>query len=699
MKEVSCRVILMGVQLTERHGLPTESFFDGIDLPREYLLDPRNRVDWAVWVRYMENAYRVFGSRERWVAINGEFASTPGLIVWRKALSNLVEPARLFRFFATAILPLNYGVITVAAEAIGPNRLRLKFTIPKHLPGCEVVIWSGEGVLATLPMHAGLPRAKVTLEEYSPHHGVFLVELAPSGTWWARWRAWCHGAEAKRSTEDIIRQQFDELRLSHAELERQAGDFRGVLDASTDAVAVVRDGRVLYANPALAELLGAESAAAMIGGDSARWLAAEDLAALRQWAATGGSGGRREVALYAGGRPGVFAEIAPPRTVTWEDQPAVLWMLTDITERRALERAYARASEREQERIARDLHDSLGQQLTAVALQLRLLERRLGGIDDAAARQTGELAALVSDATRQARDLAHGLAAGEVVRSGLPAALNHLAVATSGLFPMVVEVHGTDGAAAAFGLLSNDTALQLYRAVQEALTNAHRHGRARTVELRMEASAEALTLEIEDDGKGMAEPPDGARAAGMGLKIMGHRLASVGGTVLVAPGAEGRGVRVQLRLPWRGAGALSGASTVVADAGAVATREGPVRAPGPPAERGVVVIDDHAMVRAGLVQLLGQTRGFSVLGEAGNRQEALAVCRERRPGVVLCDVQLGTESGVELMRELRALLPESRIVALSMYAEELHGPAARAAGADAFVGKQAGPEVLVAALG
>jgi DNA-binding NarL/FixJ family response regulator len=115
--------------------------------------------------------------------------------------------------------------------------------------------------------------------------------------------------------------------------------------------------------------------------------------------------------------------------------------------------------------------------------------------------------------------------------------------------------------------------------------------------------------------------------------------------------------------------------------------------------RKVLLVDDHPVVRAGLRQLLSQENDLDVCGEAGTAVEALTRCAGHPPDIVLIDMLLD-ESGnsLELIRELRARHPALRIVVLSMYAEEIYATAARQAGADAYVMKQAKPEVLLEAL-
>ena len=112
----------------------------------------------------------------------------------------------------------------------------------------------------------------------------------------------------------------------------------------------------------------------------------------------------------------------------------------------------------------------------------------------------------------------------------------------------------------------------------------------------------------------------------------------------------------------------------------------------------VVLVDDHALVRAGISNLINQLDDFIVVGEAADLLHAMQLVRELRPHVVVTDITLGEENGLDLMPRIRAESPQTRVVILSMHAsEELVAEALRL-GASAYLLKESAPNELEIAL-
>ncbi|HET7677916.1 MAG TPA: response regulator transcription factor [Candidatus Limnocylindrales bacterium] len=112
----------------------------------------------------------------------------------------------------------------------------------------------------------------------------------------------------------------------------------------------------------------------------------------------------------------------------------------------------------------------------------------------------------------------------------------------------------------------------------------------------------------------------------------------------------------------------------------------------------VQVVDDHEIVRQGLVALLDRRPGFQVVAEAGTAAEAVEAARRFRPDLVVMDVRLPDGSGIEACREIRAELPETRVVILTSYPDEEAVLAAIVAGASGYLLKQVRARDLLAAL-
>ena len=112
----------------------------------------------------------------------------------------------------------------------------------------------------------------------------------------------------------------------------------------------------------------------------------------------------------------------------------------------------------------------------------------------------------------------------------------------------------------------------------------------------------------------------------------------------------------------------------------------------------LLVVDDHEVVRQGLVALLGRRENFQVVAEAGTVAEAVDAARRFRPDLVIMDVRLPDGSGVEACREIREELPETRVVMLTSYPDEEAVLSAIVAGASGYLLKQVRARDLVAGL-
>ncbi len=112
----------------------------------------------------------------------------------------------------------------------------------------------------------------------------------------------------------------------------------------------------------------------------------------------------------------------------------------------------------------------------------------------------------------------------------------------------------------------------------------------------------------------------------------------------------------------------------------------------------LLVVDDHEVVRQGLVALLDRRDGFEVVAEAGTAAEAVAQAHRHEPDIVVMDVRLPDGSGVEACREIRAERPETRVVMLTSYPDEEAVLSAIVAGASGYLLKQIRARDLVSAL-
>ena len=112
----------------------------------------------------------------------------------------------------------------------------------------------------------------------------------------------------------------------------------------------------------------------------------------------------------------------------------------------------------------------------------------------------------------------------------------------------------------------------------------------------------------------------------------------------------------------------------------------------------VLIVEDYPLVREGIVALLNQGRGYVVCGEAGDAESALRMAEEHRPDIVCLDLRLGDVDGFDLIRQMRAIHPSSRILVISMYGEDMYAERSLAAGAVGYIMKSEPPERILEAL-
>jgi signal transduction histidine kinase len=214
---------------------------------------------------------------------------------------------------------------------------------------------------------------------------------------------------------------------------------------------------------------------------------------------------------------------------------------------RALAARLQAVREEEKTRIARDLHDELGQLLTGLKMDLRWIERRVGELEpsdrvNAILDQVVAASELAGQTVSTVQRIAADLRPSALDRLGLGAALRHEGrrfQERSGIPCQVVVAEGLPE-------LRGEAATALYRIGQEALTNVARHARASRGLVSLAADPESLTLRVEDDGRGMGDVAAGPES--LGILGMKERAQMLGGDVAFARRGE-RGTVVTLRVP------------------------------------------------------------------------------------------------------------------------------------------------------
>ncbi len=208
-------------------------------------------------------------------------------------------------------------------------------------------------------------------------------------------------------------------------------------------------------------------------------------------------------------------------------------ILRDMSERRSLEREMLAVADDNQRRMGQDLHDSVGQELTALGLMAESLVETYPDSSRPEAQIAVKIAARTRSAMKQVRALSLGLIPVEVDAEGLMAALADLAVRTSN----VSDAKCTFECDAPVLVEDNSTAVHLYQIAQEAVANALKHGGPRHIHIELSGDDRRVTLRVRDDGVGIA--PALPKPGGLGLKIMQYRAGLINAMLTVGPAAGG----------------------------------------------------------------------------------------------------------------------------------------------------------------
>ncbi|MCH8541395.1 MAG: PAS domain-containing protein [Opitutales bacterium] len=309
------------------------------------------------------------------------------------------------------------------------------------------------------------------------------------------------------------------------------------------------------------------------------------------------------------------------------------------------------AEQRERKRMASILHDDLQQLLVAAKMQLEMGQRdsATGKFPDCLKRAISH----IDDALETTYTL---------VRQANPRILYE-----RGLFPAIeslcgemLKKHGLtvhyDFPEEAFDL-ENEIKILLYESLRELFFNIVKHARVNQAQLHFEVAPESLSVRVSDEGVGFdVESKSGKKnLSEFGLFSVCARIEAMDEscTITSAPG-EGTTVAMRFTLrPPRGARLSS-------------QRPAKKKKQNRPLPVRVVVVDDHVLVREGIVKILNLDSRIQVVGEANDGREAISIIADTHPDIVLMDINMPRMNGIAATRKILRRWPEIRVLALSM---------------------------------
>ena len=343
----------------------------------------------------------------------------------------------------------------------------------------------------------------------------------------------------------------------------------------------------------------------------------------------------------------------------------------------AFSRAVLLAQEDERKRISRELHDTVVQDLRRLSLEMGKIARAEDG--DEREKLCAESSTLQSALASRLRDICNSIIPPDFALQGLPDALRQLCHdfgKRTRIDCRIDIAKNTD-----LGFLDREKLLQIYRIVQEALTNVEKHARAKeaVVVLRSEADGSLSVIVSDDGGELKAKAENSAR---LGLRGMNERALLLGGTLTIN-NPQKEGTLVHLRIPPYSAPVSHGTNA-----------------------KEVLIIDDHLLANTALASLLeGAAGGLSVAGQATTLEEAMRFIKEAEnlPSLIILDIQLGKENGLDILPLLEKFckargIPKPPVLVCSAFDDSFHMQIALKQGASGYVPKTASGETLLAAI-
>lgn len=363
--------------------------------------------------------------------------------------------------------------------------------------------------------------------------------------------------QAAKSQTEALNQAL-ELRVQErtAELHESEERFRSLSNASLEGIIIYNQGVILDANLAFARLFGYEQPEELIGKIGLEWLLSpESRASIHERMQ------RKEIApleVTCIRKDGTaFAAETDSKLVKYLGHDASIVSCRDITERkgaqeerqRSIEQLRALAArlqsvrEEERKRVAREIHDQLGQALTAIKIDLSALVRELPADLRHQSKGTSSILKLVDETIQSVRRISTELRPGILDDLGLVAAVEwageEFEARTGTKCRLNLSEHGIS--------IDPERATAVFRIFQETLTNVARHADASEIEVRLAKDDRDLTLEVHDNGRGI---PEDKLSNGESLGILGmrERALLLGGEIIIS-GTPGKGTTVRVRIP------------------------------------------------------------------------------------------------------------------------------------------------------
>jgi PAS domain S-box-containing protein len=405
----------------------------------------------------------------------------------------------------------------------------------------------------------------------------------------------------------------------------------------------------------------------------------------------------------------VFQDVTEKRRAEEEQHQLNITLENRVAERTAIAESRAmqlqqlalelsKAEDRERKQIALILHDDLQQYLAAIHFHLQMLFPK-NSADPVMKERVEHLEHLISVSIKKCRSLSYELSPPVLHQSGFLAALEWLAedVEKKHGFKVILKTSGDSEPD------SSALASLLFRSVRELLFNAIKHSGVRSAMVETAGEGEWIRIRVKDNGQGSVPSSYQAKdknMRGFGLFNIRERVTFLGGRLTIES-AIGKGCCVTLEVPKQAdhrhktdTENPEAIRNILKELEASNKPENLVQ----PKRQRILLADDHAVMRKGLSILLEDIDDFQVVAEAADGRQAVRMASELKPDVILMDISMPEMDGIDATAEIHQLLPNIRIIGLSMHDDPGTIDRMIKAGAAAYIYKASPAEKLISTI-
>lgn len=450
---------------------------------------------------------------------------------------------------------------------------------------------------------------------------------------------------------------------------------REMLEGLNVGVATVtREGKILYANARFAEALGVLAHQEVTGLSLHQFISANCWNAVRTALARAAhetTEGELRVVTTGPRHRTIRLSLMPMHSA---NEAMIQIVATDITEfaeaNEILRKTEAslhsvsgrimQVQDEERRRIARELHDTTGQELAVVVMSLTHLAKNLEQPGVNVQKAISDAAKMVQKVEQEVRTVSYLLHPPLLDELGLASALRWYVEG----FNKRSGIQVTLEVPLKLRRLSTEKEMALFRVAQESLTNVLRHSGSRTARIEVQESEGQLLVSVEDEGRGMeretlAKIANGKGMIGVGIAGIRERLLQLGGRLEVHSGQVG--TRIVASVPAAESGTSEKTAQAIAELPAVHAPSGRSEFR---SRKQILVVGDHELMRQGIRALLAEQADLEVCGEVRHGLEAVLKTKELKPDLIIMDLAMPSVGGVSAAFRIRELGAEPKILML-----------------------------------